>query len=251
MEIGKELMTAINPHHVFDIPLFGFNIPVSDTVIVTWVISLAIIVFAWILTRKLEVVPQGKQNIAESFIELVSNIAKSTIGHHYKPFVPYLGTILLFLIISNIITLFNFVPNWEQLYRMTHIEYFEHLPHFGIKPPTKDLNTTLALALMSISVVLYAGISVKGFKGWLKSFIEPVPVILPFKILDYFIRPISLCFRLFGNILGAFIIMELVYIAFPAVFPGFLSIYFDIFDGVLQAYVFVFLTSLYIAEAIE
>lgn len=251
MEIGKELMSAITPQHMFDIPLFGLKIPVTDTVVVMWIISAAIIIFAWILTRKFETIPGVRQNIVEGFIDAVGGIAKSTIGHHYLQFVPYLGTILLFLIFSNIISLFNIVPNWEQLYNMTHIELFEHLPHFGIKPPTKDVNVTFGLALMSMIVVLTAGISVKGFKGWLKSFLEPVPILLPFKILDYFIRPISLCFRLFGNILGAFIIMELVYMALPALFPGVLSIYFDIFDGILQAYVFVFLTSLYIAEAIE
>jgi len=104
---------------------------------------------------------------------------------------------------------------------------------------------------MSMVAVALAGIRVKKVSGWLKSFFEPVPLMLPFKMLDYVIRPVSLCFRMFGNILGAVIIMELVYFAFPAVLPAFLSIYFDLFDGILQAYVFVFLTSIYMGEAVE
>jgi F-type H+-transporting ATPase subunit a len=107
------------------------------------------------------------------------------------------------------------------------------------------------MAIMSIVLILFAGIRFKGIKGWLKSFIEPVPFLLPFKILEYGIKPLSLCLRLFGNILAAFIIMELVYFAFPMIVPGVLSIYFDLFDGILQAYVFVFLTSLFIGEAVE
>jgi F-type H+-transporting ATPase subunit a len=79
----------------------------------------------------------------------------------------------------------------------------------------------------------------------------PVPVMLPFNILEYFIKPLSLALRLFGNILGAFIVMELIYMALPVVAPAALSLYFDLFDGVLQAYVFMLLTSLYIAEAVE
>ena len=80
---------------------------------------------------------------------------------------------------------------------------------------------------MSIFLVLFAGLQFKGIKGWLKSFIEPIPVLLPFKILEYFTRPMSLTLRLFGNILAAFTIMELVYFAVPIVVPSFLSIYFD------------------------
>ena len=80
---------------------------------------------------------------------------------------------------------------------------------------------------------------------------EPVAIVTPFNILDVFTRPLSLCMRLFGNVLGAFVIMELLKIVCPPVIPAVFSLYFDIFDGLLQAYVFVFLTSLYIKEAVE
>ena len=80
---------------------------------------------------------------------------------------------------------------------------------------------------------------------------EPMPIILPINILEIFIRPVSLCMRLFGNVLGSFVVMELIKQVVPVIVPVPFSFYFDIFDGLIQAYVFVFLTSLFIKEAIE
>ena len=121
----------------------------------------------------------------------------------------------------------------------------------GLVPPTMDLNVTMALSLMSIVLVELAGIIKKGPKKWLKSFTEPMAVITFMNVLELFIRPLSLCMRLFGNILGATVIMELIKHVVPIILPAALSIYFDIFDGCIQAYVFCFLTSLYIKEAVE
>ena len=103
---------------------------------------------------------------------------------------------------------------------------------FGFTPPTMDLNVTIGLSIMSIVLVEIAGIRKRGPGGWL-------------------IRPLSLCMRLFGNILGATVIMELMKHVVPVLLPAALSIYFDLFDGAIQAYVFCFLTSLYIKEAVE
>ena len=120
-----------------------------------------------------------------------------------------------------------------------------------MKPPTKDLNIPAALAVMSIILVEVAGIRAFGLGGWMKRFAKPMPILTPINILEIFIRPLSLCMRLFGNVLGAFVIMELVTLVVPVGVPAILSLYFDVFDGLIQAYVFVFLTSLYIAEAVE
>lgn len=251
-ELNRELDHVAKAHHMFDIPfLFGYKIPVNDTIVVMWVIMAFLILFAYIFTRNLKQIPEGKQKFTEVVVEMINNLVKDAVGHHWKHFAPYIGTIFLFLILANIISIFNVIPNFEELYEITGIEFFEHLPHLALYPPTKNLNVPAAMAIMSVVLILLAGIRFKGFKGWLKSFIEPVPFLLPFKILEYGIKPLSLCLRLFGNILAAFIIMELVYFAFPAFVPGVLSIYFDLFDGILQAYVFVFLTSLFIGEAVE
>ena len=97
------------------------------------------------------------------------------IGEEGKRYVPYLVSVLLYLGISNIIGL------------------------FGMKPPTKDLNVTAALALMSIILVEAAGIRKKGVGGWIKSFTEPIAIVTPINILEVFIKPLSLCMRLFGT----------------------------------------------------
>ena len=122
---------------------------------------------------------------------------------------------------------------------------------FGFKPPTKDMNVTAALALMSIVLIEFAGIHKKGAKRWLKSFAEPIALIAPINVLELVIKPLSLCMRLFGNVLGAFVIMKLIEHILPVGLPVVFSAYFDIFDGLIQAYVFVFLTGLFIKEAVE
>ena len=121
----------------------------------------------------------------------------------------------------------------------------------GFKPPTKDLNVTIALAVMSMCLIEYSGIHKNGLKHWVKHFAKPVPFVAPIMVLEIVIRPLSLCMRLFGNVLGAFVIMELLKIVAPAIIPIPFSFYFDIFDGFLQAYVFVFLTALFMNEEQE
>ncbi len=234
MSMSERLIEAIEPHTVFSIKAFGLNIPVKDVVIVMWIIMTFLVVAAIILTRKLTVVPGKRQNIAEIVVETINNMVKDAVGaHHWKPFAPFLGTVVLFLIFANTAAIFNIVPG------------------FHIRPPTRNINVTVSLAVISIVTVNIAGIRYKKFGGWLKSFVEPTPIMLPFKILEVFIKPTSLALRLFGNILGAFIVMELLYMAMPIFVPAIFSFYFDLFDGILQAYVFMFLTSLYIAEAVE
>ena len=139
----------------------------------------------------------------------------------------YISTILLYIGLANIIGI------------------------FGMKPPTKDMNVTIALALMGIILIEISGIRAKGMKGWIKSFTQPVAVVTPINILEVFTRPLSLCMRLFCNVIGAFVIMEMIKIVVPVFIPTVFSLYFDFFDGFIQAYVFVFLTSLFIAEVTE
>ena len=204
----------------------GFTIP--QGVYISWGIMAFLVLISIWFTRHMEVVPTKKrQVIIESFIGMLYNMLYNILGEHGKRYIPYLLTVMLYLGIANMIGL------------------------FGITPPTKDLNVTLGLALMSIVLVQYASIRQKGVGGWLKSFSQPVAIVTPLNVLELAIKPLSLCMRLFGNVLGAFIIMELIKMVIPVVFPLACSMYFDIFDGLLQAYVFVFLTSLYIQEGME
>ena len=218
---------------LFEFSLFGYKIELGNTVFVTWIIMAVLIALAALATRNLSVDKPGKFQIAaEMLVKFVNKLCHEPMGHHYRSYVPYVGTILLYLVLSNIITLFNFIPGLHLF------------------PPTKDINVTGTLAVMTIVIVIYSSFRYKGLKGWAKGLLHPMPVMLPFNLLEYATKPLSLCLRLFGNIIAAFLIMELILGVVPLAGAPF-SIYFDLFDGILQAYIFVYLTSLYIGEAIE
>lgn len=225
--LSEELMAELNCETVFTIPVFG-GIDVSESVVVTWVIMAVLTLLAWILTRGLRVDNPGKRQLfLEMALESAENFFKSILGERGQRYIPYMITVILYIGVSNLIGL------------------------IGFKPPTKDLNVTAALGIMSILLIEYSSVHQKGLKGWLRSFAQPMAIMTPINILELFIRPLSLCMRLFGNVLGAFVVMELLKILCPAVLPIPFSLYFDVFDGLIQAYVFVFLTSLFIKEAIE
>lgn len=242
---------AINSHVYMYINLFGQHIPfITDAVVITWVIMAVIMVLTLVLTRKMQLVPAGGQKVVETIVEFINNMCKNQIGHHWRTFAPYLGTVMIFLAFSNICAIFSILPSGSALAALFGNPALEHLD-LAIHPPTKNFNVTLCLAIMSIVVFIWAEFRFKGVKGWLRSFYKPTPVSGFIKILDFFVRPLSLCLRLFGNIMGGTIVMALIYSALPAILPAFVAMYFDLFDGLLQAYVFVFLTMIYISEAVE
>ena len=226
-KLVSNLIEELNCDTVFTIPLFG-GISISESVVVTWIIIAAMTIASICLVRNLKVENPGKkQLLLETAISGIYKFFEETIGEHGKRYIPYLITIMLYLGVANLIGL------------------------IGFKPPTKDLTVTAAMAFMSIVLIEYAGIHQKGVKNWLKSFAQPVAIIAPINILEVVIRPLSLCMRLFGNVLGAFVVMELIKLLIPVFIPVVFSAYFDIFDGLIQAFVFVFLTALFIKEATE
>ncbi len=218
VEFGAKVM--------FTIPILG-GIPVTDTVVVSWFIVAFLGILFWLGGRKLKNIPEGLQNVLEIVLDFISSFVTDVTGPKGEVIIPYIGTVALYLIAANIIGA------------------------FGISPPTRDINIAGSLAVLTMFYVIYSSIRARGFKGWLKSFTEPLSIILPFKILDLFTRPLSLAVRLFGNIMAGFIIMELVKGFVPVILPSFLSIYFDFFDGVIQAVVFSLLTVMYVNEGIE
>lgn len=206
--------------------LFGFEI--STAIVTTWGIMAVLMILTLIFVRNLKVVPTSKsQIVVEMLVNFINNFFTDILGPDGRQYIPYLGTVLIYIVVANISGI------------------------FGVVPPTKDLNVTAALAIMSIILIEFSGIRKKGIKGWLKSFIEPMPILLPINILEVGIRPLSLCMRLFGNVLGADLVMLMIKFILPAVIPMVFSMYFDFFDGAIQAYVFVFLTSLFMAEKME
>ena len=226
-EIKAELNAQLQSKIAFDIPLFG-GIPVPQSTVITWVIMAILTALAIWLTRGLNRKPGRRQVAAETFVGFINGFCKNTLGEKYwRTFAPYLGTVGLYLGLANISGL------------------------FGVTPPTKDLNVTAGLAVMSAILIYGAQFRYHGLGGGLKKFGQPVAIVAPLNVMEIGIRPLSLCMRLFGNVLGAFVVMKLIEHVCGLIIPMVFSMYFDVFDGLIQAYVFVFLTSLFMAEGME
>nr|WP_294493846.1 F0F1 ATP synthase subunit A [uncultured Mediterraneibacter sp.] len=219
-------MEELNCETVFTLPVVG---GISESVVVTWIIMAVLVLVSVILTRNLRVENPGRVQLAlEAAVGWAQDFFEGVIGKENRRYIPYLITVLLYLAAANTLA-----------------------PLFGFKPPTKDLNVTAALAIMSMCVIEYSGIRKNGLKHWVKHFAQPIPVVAPIMVLEIVIRPLSLCMRLFGNMLAGFVVLELLKFFVPLIIPIPVSFYFDIFDGLLQAYVFVFLTGLFMVEEME
>lgn len=215
------------PKVVFILPLFGIAIPVTETVVVTWVIMAGLIAFGYFAGRNLNKLPDPFHNVVEIFYEGLEGLVKASMGEGKEGYVPYMGTLTMFILISNLIGL------------------------LFLREPTADLSTTLALAGITFMLTQYEGIKGKGLVGYIKGFFEPLPLMFPLNIIGAIATPMSMAFRLFGNILGGLIIMGLVYSVMPIVIPAPLHFYFDLFAGVLQAFIFVMLTMTFVGTAAE
>lgn len=229
LDLKEELTDQLNINEVFSFNIGKVHFTVDECTVASWIIMIAMTIIAILLTRNLKV--EGKiskrQALLEMCYEKAENFFKETMGPKVQKYIPYLMSMAIFIGVSNIIGL------------------------FGLKPPTKSMQVTAAMAIMSIVIVEYNAFKDKGFAGRLKSFTKPIWIVTPINILEVFTKPLSLCMRLFGNVVGAFAIMELLKAVVPLAVPVVFSLYFDIFDGLLQAYIFVFLTAIYLQEAVE
>jgi F-type H+-transporting ATPase subunit a len=236
-------VNALDIETIFTLNISGFSIPITETVIISWFVMLILITASFLLTRRLREVPSGPQVFLELAVDFLNKFAKDYFGPFSKFLGPYLGSLFLFLLLSNIIGVISPVE-----FSMFGLEI---IPPFKIRPPTKDINVTAAFGVISITLVIICGLLARGVLGWLKRFLYPLPFMLPFNIMDYGTRLISLSLRLFGNILGAFVLMSMIEGLLPVALPAVLSLYFDFFDGIIQAAIFVFLTTIYISEAVK
>jgi F-type H+-transporting ATPase subunit a len=220
-------------------PLDG--VVITETAIWAVIIAAGLVIFGLLAARKLERYPKGIQAVAELIVEYVYKFVHDTMGKRNLSFAPYIGTLFLFLLFGNMLGL------------------------LGFRPITADMNTTFAMAALVFMLIQINGIRSGGLGHYLKHFAEPFPFMIPIKILEEFTFPISLSFRLFGNILAGVIIMELAMEGlyslsihtlhlpiplFQTVIPLPLNAFFDIFEPILQAFVFTMLTMSFIAKAI-
>jgi len=173
----------------------------------------------------------------ESALDFITDIARNQLGESfYKEWIPYIGTLFLFI----------FGCNWAgAIIPWKLIE----LPEGELAAPTNDINTTVALSLLTSLAYFYAGLSKKGF-GYFKHYIKPIPLLLPIKILEDFTKPLSLSFRLFGNVLADELTITVLTSLVPLVIPLPIMLL-GLFAGSVQALIFSTLAAAYIAEALE
>lgn len=236
------------PRVVFTLPIFG-GIDITETIVIGWLIIVAVLLICRFLTSSLEKVPTKKRQIvAEMIVGFVNDTVISTMGKKWKHYAPYIATLLVYAVLGALVSL------------------------LGLRSMTADFNVPLTWALMTFVLITFYKIKSGGVLGYFKSFTSPFFVMLPLNILSEIATPLSMAFRMFGNISGGAVITALLYGVLGAVsrlfhlafefggfginvmqlfIPAVLSIYFDLFSGCIQAYIFATLTMVYVSSAAE
>jgi len=209
----------------------------GQVLVVIWFVVVILIVFSLLGTKGADRIPHSFQNFMESAIDFVTDIARDQLGESfYKEWIPFIGTLFFFIFGSNWA---GAVIPWKLI----------ELPEGEIDAPTNDINTTVALALLTSFAYFYAGLSINGL-GYIKRYIQPIPLLLPINILEDFTKPLSLSFRLFGNVLADELTVSVLTSLVPLVVPLPIMLL-GIFAGSVQALIFSTLAAAYIAEALE
>ncbi len=223
MDFGPRVIFSIGPVYV------------TETVCFAWLVSLAILVFAFFATRNMQKIPRGIQNVGELLVGFMYNFVKGVMGDVSEKFTPYIGTLFVFLGLGSMLGLIH------------------------MRPITADLNCTVPLALVTFIMIHYNAIKVQTFPGYMKELASPYAFMWPLNIVSDCIFPVTLACRIFGNILAGVIVMTLIYGALANLTAGLipipflqivlplpLALWFDMFEPILQSYVFCMLTMVFI-----
>ena len=223
-------------HGLFSYELFGQTFWITTTHVCVLIVMLVMLAFAIAANRAMKhasEVPTGFQNVVELIVEMLEKMVYSVMGKKGKAFVNYISTIFIFILLSNISGL------------------------FGLRPPTADYGVTLPLALITFCMIHFCQFKYQKPKQIWADMCSPLPAWLPIwfpiNLISEIAVPISLSLRLFANVLSGTIIMALIYALlskFAYFWPGILHVYFDVFSGCIQTYVFCMLTMTYVSNAI-
>ncbi|AET70899.1 F0F1-type ATP synthase, alpha subunit [Desulfosporosinus orientis DSM 765] len=229
----------------------------ARTLINTWLVMAAILIFCYLGVRHLTSGKPGKmQNVLEWIVDFVKNLVSDNMDYSQgRPILSYLLTLIMFVFFSNMVSV---IPNFTfGLLEDFHIE-FAHLNKIFegsfSEAPTSDINVTMALALLTIILVVSLGIKTKG-AHYFHHFIEPYPVFAVIHAVDLLSKPLTLAFRLFGNIFAGEILLKVILMlpgiwVLPGVIPSVIWLAFSIFVGAIQSYVFTVLTTAYVSQAV-
>ncbi|KAH7446451.1 hypothetical protein KP509_01G056600 [Ceratopteris richardii] len=220
-----------NPHQVSSVEVH------AQVLITSWVVIALLIALPVVATRNLQTIPTGLQNFIEYVLEFIRDLTRTQMGEEeYRPWVPFIGTMFLSI----------FVSNWSGALLPWRVI---QLPHGELAAPTNDINTTVALALLTSIAYFYAGLHKRGF-SYFGKYIHPTPVLLPINILEDFTKPLSLSFRLFGNILADELVVAVFVSLVPLIVPVPMMLL-GLFTSAIQALISATLAAAYIGESME
>lgn len=225
---------AVGQHYYWQIGNYQVH---GQVLITSWIVLTIIGVISFLGNSNLKSIPEGLQNFTEFITEFIRDLAKTQVGEHdYLKWVPFLGTIFLFILVSN---WSGALLPWKLL----------ELPNGELAAPTNDINTTVALALLTSVSYFYAGIRKKGL-GYFNRYVQPAAFLLPINLLEDVTKPLSLSFRLFGNILADELVVGVLVALVPLIVPIPIMLL-GVFTSGIQALVFATLAGAYIGEALE
>jgi len=200
-------------------------VPVTSTVVNTWIVMIGLFIGVWLLTRKgFQRVPRGIQSLLELGVEFIYSIIDQNCGKAGRRFLPIVGGYFLFVLALN---LSWFIPD--------------------LVPPTTDLMTTAALAISAVLLVHIVAIREKGFRGYIRLFVQPTPIMAPMALLEEVTKPFSLALRLFGNMFGEKMVVTILAILVPLVVPV-PVMFLGLLMGTIQAYIFTLMVTTYLAH---
>ena len=244
MEIGNLLrgspdgIDVKGPGVLCSFDVFGVTINLTETVVISWGIILVVALLLNWITKDMKTKDiSKKQVVAEWIVSTVYGLVDDTMGKHWLNFAPYIGALFTFSITGSLVSM------------------------LGLRSVTADFNAPLAWALVTFVLIHGTNIKTHGIGGYLKGYIDPVPVMLPINILSELATPVSMSLRHFGNVVSGMVITSLLYFALSVVtksigvafttigIPAVASLYFDLFSGFMQAFVFIMLTMAYISNA--
>ena len=215
----------------YTLQLFGANLTFNiETIIMTWIAMASLILLGFLATRKISFIPNPFQVVGEMFVAGFYKLSIDNLDEEIgKKYFPLICTLFMFLLLSNWM---GIIPKLTE--------------------STKDLNTPLSLGIIGFLIAHYSGIKAKGFKGYIKEYMEPIFIMAPVNLISELSKVISISFRLYGNIMGGYIIIHVVSdLVYSLVLPPLMLCFFGLFIGAIQAFVFTMLTIVYISVQVK
>ncbi len=242
----NEIHVAIAPEKIFELPYFL----ITNSILTTFIVSSLLVLVALLVNKNLKKIPNRSQSVVEMLIEIMYKMVESVAPHNAKEFFPYIMTIFIFVLFSN---LFGLLPG-VGTFGISEASEGAHKLIPLIRPPTSDLNTTLALALMSVVMTQYFGLKHLGYKIYLKKYFNFNSVIDGFvgflELIAELAKILSFTFRLFGNVFAGEVLLSVMLALVPILIPlPFFGL--ELFAGFIQAVVFAILTLVFWSLAVE